>query len=287
MPQLREMLLRALRNPSFNELHSRWVAAQERAICEHDLDANRHFVEIVNHEGSITLSDYAKPSDDDSAGFVLNSLAVGMLITAYDADSLIGRLLSLRDWRTCGDLQKEWSDLVLLALHNNRGKITNLAEWDHLEEAEDFLGEHIKSLGGHRSRLIRYIIEQAAVNFTHAMLRVSRAMGFSSLNWPDEPNVDLSVSEMMAQEMEGWWPVVGIRLDYLIRGHGKLMRRRLRRKASKEKRIMKKVELEWHNRFVAQPLPGKKKSAPESDDLTYEEPGDPETDEDEDEIDGW
>jgi hypothetical protein len=91
----------------------------------------------------------------------------------------------------------------------------------------------------------------------------------------------------MAQEIEGWWPVVGIRLDYLIRGHGKMVRQRVRKKASKEKKERKKVDLEWHNTFVAQPLPAKKKRATESDNLTFGELSDFESDEDEDDIDVW
>lgn len=236
----------------------------------------------------MTMIQYARASAGDLMGSVANNLAVGMLITAYDADSLIGRLVSESDWRKCGDLQQQWSDLVLWALRQNREKIVNLGGWDDLKLAREVLDNYIGSLCSHRSRLIRYIIEQAAVNYTHAMLRVSQAMGFNSLNWPDAKQVGRRVVKMMAQEIEGWWPVVGIRLDYLVQGHGKMLRRHLRA-ATKAKKKKNKVERDYFKTVVAQPLPARKKSATESDNLTGDEPCDiePDEDEEEDEIPGW
>lgn len=287
LPQLREMLLRALRNPDVNELHSRWVAAQERAIAAHDLEALRDCVEIINPEGSMQVGNLATPLPEGASAelSVASNMAVGMLLSAYDPDSLVGRLISLRDWKKCGDLQKEWSDLVLVALHQNRGKIVNLAGWDDLELAQKVLGDYIANMCGHRSRLIRFVIEEAAMNFTRALLRTSGSRGSSKLDWLDDAKSCASVSGQLSQEMEGWWPVVGIRLDHLIQGHGLLVRRHLRSVSEREKK-QKKVEQDYSKTVLAQTLE-KKKSATESDDLTYEEPTDPEPDEDEDEIDGW
>lgn len=290
LPQLRDMLLRALRTPVFNELHCRWVAAQERAIAAHNLGAYRDCVEIINPEGIMQVGNLSAPRPEGTAAglSVADDMAVGMLLTAYDADSLIGRLISLRDWRHCGELQAKWTDEAHSILHQNSEKIIRLAGWGDIEAVRKALEKYLGKLKKSQVRLIRFVIEQAAVNFSRALLRTSDSRGISKLEWPDDAKCYDSVFGMMAQKMEGWWPVVGIRLDHLIRRHGKMMRwYLLKNRPDKEKKKQKMIELEWHNTFLAQPLPAKKKSATESDNLTYEDPSDFEPDEDEDEFAGW
>jgi len=288
-PQIRDMLLRALRNPDLNALHAQWVSAQERAIADNRLETYRESVEIVNPEGTMRLDEFHLSSTAAKLGF-LQKLAIGMLITAYDADSVVGRLISLRDWRACGQLQQKWTDEVVTQISNNSGPIIALAKWADGEMAAKVLQKYILAMCASKSRLIRFIIEQAAVNYSRALLRTSRGLGLNCSGWPDNAGESPDLIERLTREMEGYWPVVGIRLDHLKTGVGHWVRRHLRTESQSRKR-RRDTEIDYHKTIVSQSLSSKKETWQDDDKLTgdesSEEGANPPDEDDDSESGGW
>jgi hypothetical protein len=90
--------------------------------------------------------------------------------------------------------------------------------------------------------------------------------------------------------MEGYWPVVGIRLDHLKTGVGHWVRRHLRTESESRKR-RRDTEIEYHETFVSQSLSSKNQTWQDDDQLTgdesSEEGANPPDEDDDSESGGW
>jgi len=176
LPQIRDMLIRILNNPNLNARLTEWTKIQEKTITSLGSHSNSACFEIINPQAMILVGKDGKNWLDDADPGQCNQstdgydfrasrrdMAVGMLMTVYDPDTLIGRLMSEEDWEECRRWQKDWSDQVFLQVSKNSAKIISSANWNNRDVAEQILGKLLENriLA---NRLIRFILEQAALS---------------------------------------------------------------------------------------------------------------------------
>ena len=145
-------------------------------------------------------------------------LALGFLITAYDADFLLGRFMGETGRKKCRLFQTRWSSLIIAELERkpNRERILTMSGFSHRGAAEEAFNDYLLLLKKTGARLIRFFIEQAAVNFSKQVLRTARKLGITPSQWPDRPAAAGDVLASMSEGISTCWPVAGIRIDYLL-----------------------------------------------------------------------
>jgi len=212
LPSLRQVLLHSVEQNRLLKIHNRWISAQSE--CIQMLGNVRHprCTEIINPAGLMTLSATSKSSA------MKRDLLLGLVITTYDSDFLVRHLMSEANRKEFSLVQEQWLKLMVGQIENkaNRGRIlrlTDFSKWDLKEEA---LNEYIFHIKVNGSRLIRFVIEQAAVNFSNQLLTTARKHGIDPTHWPEESEISKDVIASLLQEGSDYWPAVGIRMDSLL-----------------------------------------------------------------------
>ena len=245
LPSLRNMLLRTMRNPDFNSMLNRCLETQSLAMANMLSSKYRNCFEIIDPEGVMMIGDiYSSSAAHMGSEFVENAV-IGMLLGTYDADSVIAHMLSLRDWRKCREWQEQWHQLVIKSLDAKKNIIVHRSGWSDKLLAGDQLQQDISKVGNSGSRLLRFILEQAGANFSKMALQIGSNMGFGNAVWPEKCDVAQDILTQMTQPAKGLWPVVGIRMDFLVTRQASLLRKHLTVQYGKDKEMQRETKAYW------------------------------------------
>lgn len=255
LPSLRNMLLRALRRPDFNSLMSGWLSEQQRTVEAMGSAPFAKCHEILNPEGTITFQSLSSVLPATNAALAEN-LALGLLLSAYDPDSLIGSLISRRDWRKCREWQEKWNLKVVAEARRKLETIVGRAKWDIKLEARWRLQSDLVMSGAKGHRLLRFILEEASANYARAFRQTGRRLGIDpAQGWPEESHIAPAAISILEEETRNVWPVVGVRMDFFVARQAALLRRHLNgdlRNRQEEGLVEYREDYEKHNESASE-----------------------------------
>lgn len=228
LPSLREMLLRILQSSELNHLLSKGINVQQEAVEALRSHPFQRCLEILNPEGVMSV-DILRDGLAALTNTDYGNLVLGMLLSAYDPDSLIGSMMSLADWQQCRQWQENWNERVITEAARHRETITARVKWDDRSEAAEQLNADLALSSRKGHRLIRFIIEEAAVNYAQAFQRAANRLeiNFFTNGWPEEPLLLQKAIPILLEETSNLWPVVGVRMDFFVARQASLLRRHL------------------------------------------------------------
>lgn len=226
LPDLWDRLAsRCSRQKRLDALHEKLVGAQEGALRRLPDSPHSACYPLIDPKGFIRLP---KTGFVSAAGKTQERrLGLGMVLTTYDSDMIVSWLLDEKDREVCLRHQMRWLELVVLTLEQsaNKSRIVRKAggRFAHTEETLNRYLQHVKMTG---NRLVRFLIEQAAADFSLCLVRAARRLRIDGSQWPEQ-GVTRNALPVILEETRDYWPVAALRVDHLLQHAASQVRKRL------------------------------------------------------------